>query len=118
MLMTMKCSLVGLPLGGAKGGIRVDPNQLSRAERTPRGGLATGQCLTRSARPILVIIDETAQRAPRQSTMCSMSEVGAQVGDRNHQSALRTVGKTAPTIHNSHRARLSQWADTVWPWPR
>ena len=33
MLMTMKCSLVGLPLGGAKGGIRVDPGQLSRAEQ-------------------------------------------------------------------------------------
>ena len=33
MLMTMKCSLVGLPLGGAKGGIRVDPSQLSRAEQ-------------------------------------------------------------------------------------
>jgi glutamate dehydrogenase (NAD(P)+) len=32
MLMTFKCSLVGLPLGGAKGGIRVDPNQLSREE--------------------------------------------------------------------------------------
>ena len=32
MLMTMKCSLVGLPLGGAKGGIRVNPSQLSRAE--------------------------------------------------------------------------------------
>ncbi|MBC7396011.1 MAG: Glu/Leu/Phe/Val dehydrogenase [Bdellovibrionales bacterium] len=33
MLMTMKCSLVGLPLGGAKGGIRVDPSQLSRPEQ-------------------------------------------------------------------------------------
>lgn len=32
MLMSMKCSLVGLPLGGAKGGIRVDPAQLSRPE--------------------------------------------------------------------------------------
>jgi glutamate dehydrogenase (NAD(P)+) len=28
-LMTMKCSLVGLPLGGAKGGIRVNPNEPS-----------------------------------------------------------------------------------------
>ncbi len=32
MLMTFKCALVGLPLGGAKGGIKVDPSELSRAE--------------------------------------------------------------------------------------
>lgn len=32
MLMTFKCSLVGLPLGGAKGGIAVDPSQHSRKE--------------------------------------------------------------------------------------
>lgn len=32
MLMTFKNSLVGLPLGGAKGGIRVDSNKLSRQE--------------------------------------------------------------------------------------
>jgi glutamate dehydrogenase (NAD(P)+) len=31
-LMTFKCAVAGLPLGGAKGGIRVDPHQLSRAE--------------------------------------------------------------------------------------
>lgn len=32
MLMTMKCSLFELPLGGAKGGIRVDATKLSRQE--------------------------------------------------------------------------------------
>ncbi|HWO41570.1 MAG TPA: Glu/Leu/Phe/Val dehydrogenase [Candidatus Eisenbacteria bacterium] len=32
MWMTWKCSLVGLPLGGAKGGIACDPAELSRAE--------------------------------------------------------------------------------------
>ena len=32
MLMTFKCALVGLPLGGAKGGIQVDPSLLSRQE--------------------------------------------------------------------------------------
>jgi glutamate dehydrogenase (NAD(P)+) len=32
MLMTWKCALVGLPLGGAKGGIQIDPTTLSRGE--------------------------------------------------------------------------------------
>ncbi|MBT8212754.1 MAG: Glu/Leu/Phe/Val dehydrogenase [Acidimicrobiia bacterium] len=32
MLMTWKCAIVGLPFGGAKGGVRVNPNVLSRAE--------------------------------------------------------------------------------------
>lgn len=32
MLMTFKCALVGLPLGGAKGGIRCEPGALSRLE--------------------------------------------------------------------------------------
>lgn len=32
MLMTFKCALVGLPLGGAKGGVQCDPTDLSRQE--------------------------------------------------------------------------------------
>ena len=32
MLMTWKCAIVGLPFGGSKGGVRVDPMGLSRAE--------------------------------------------------------------------------------------
>jgi glutamate dehydrogenase (NADP+) len=30
--MTLKCAAIGLPLGGAKGGIKVDPKQLSQKE--------------------------------------------------------------------------------------
>jgi len=30
--MTMKCQVIGLPYGGGKGGVRVDPKELSRAE--------------------------------------------------------------------------------------
>ncbi len=32
MLMSWKCALMGLPYGGAKGGVRCDPRQLSRQE--------------------------------------------------------------------------------------
>ena len=33
MLMTFKCAVAGIPLGGAKGGVRVDPTGLSRQEK-------------------------------------------------------------------------------------
>ncbi len=33
MFMSWKCSLMNLPFGGAKGGVRVDPTALSKAER-------------------------------------------------------------------------------------
>jgi glutamate dehydrogenase (NAD(P)+) len=33
MWMTWKCALMNLPYGGAKGGVRVDPYHLSRAEK-------------------------------------------------------------------------------------
>lgn len=33
MLMTWKCAIVGLPFGGAKGGVRVDPLALTRSEK-------------------------------------------------------------------------------------
>ncbi len=33
MLMTWKTAVIGVPLGGAKGGIRVNPKELSRSER-------------------------------------------------------------------------------------
>lgn len=32
MLMTWKCALVNLPLGGAKGGVQIDPTPLTRSE--------------------------------------------------------------------------------------
>jgi glutamate dehydrogenase (NAD(P)+) len=32
MWMTWKCAIAGIPFGGAKGGVAVDPKQLSQGE--------------------------------------------------------------------------------------
>ena len=41
-LMTWKCSLAGIPYGGGKGGISVDPFELSPRERDPAPDVNTG----------------------------------------------------------------------------
>src|ERR671935_2693073 len=43
MWMTYKCALLGLPFGGAKGGVRCDPNRLSDAEMERLGRPRTAE---------------------------------------------------------------------------
>jgi len=47
MWMTWKCALLRLPYGGAKGGVRCNPKELSQAElqRLTRGGTRPSFCL-------------------------------------------------------------------------
>jgi glutamate dehydrogenase (NAD(P)+) len=46
MLMTFKCAVAGLPLGGAKGGVRVDPRHLSDQEKQRVTRRYTSEILT------------------------------------------------------------------------
>ena len=68
-LMTLKNSLVRLPLGGAKGGIRCDPTKLSRREK---------QSLTRryTSEIFMFIGPDKDIPAPDVGTSTSPTEVG------------------------------------------
>ena len=50
MWMTWKCALMGIPFGGAKGGVVCDPKKLSRAELERMTRRFTSEIITRSAR--------------------------------------------------------------------
>ena len=51
MWMTFKCALLGLPFGGAKGGVRCDPNRLSRRRARAPDRAATRPSSSRSSGP-------------------------------------------------------------------
>ena len=51
MWMTWKCALLGLPFGGAKGGVRCDPNRLSAERARARHAPLRGRDSSRSSGP-------------------------------------------------------------------
>ena len=62
LLMTMKCSLVRIPYGGGKGGVKCNPRELSQAELMRNRG---GQPLLRPylAQLVAQVRDHAARRA-------------------------------------------------------
>ena len=97
MLMTLKNSLAGLPYGGAKGAVRVDPRRLSRRELEE---LARGY-----ARAIAPLIGEQLDiPAPDVGTD---SQVMAWMVDEYS----RLVGRNAPAVFTSKPPEL--WGNPV-----
>ncbi|MBQ0010941.1 MAG: Glu/Leu/Phe/Val dehydrogenase [Ruminococcus sp.] len=82
--MTLKCSVAGLPFGGGKGGITVDPSGLSEAEK---------ERLTRAyARAIAPIVGETRDvPAPDVNT-------NGQIMTWFYEEYSQTVGKDCPAV--------------------
>ena len=56
--MTWKCALLGLPFGGAHGGIRLDPHEMSRGELERVTRRYTSEILTGSV-PLKTLPDRT-----------------------------------------------------------
>ena len=74
MAMTWKCALMGLPFGGAKGGVVCDPKRLSAGE---------------------------VERLTRRFTSEIINEIGARGGHpgarRRHRARARWPGSSTPT---------------------
>lgn len=84
MLMSWKCALIGLPLGGAKGGVRVDPKRLSTREL---------EALTRRYTSAMMNVLGPAQDIPSPD-LNTNGQVMAWIMDQYS----RGIGRTSPGV--------------------